>query len=175
LFHSGNRAVAHCCILIAALSFPSWNGFSQTPQTGTSMAQSSTPTKNVSGEGTPNELSVTPELEDKYEILSSGPEPEDILPIRPSFAQTAEPVQDGPVGYTWTDLHTLLPWWQTVTPETLELEYKYPTNDVTIYVPYSSWLPLLEPTQERRGTRELCSRTIWHLWLRRCTIASVVY
>jgi hypothetical protein len=165
-------------MLIASLSFASSKSFAKTPQTATSMAQSSTPTKNVSGEGTPNEVSVTPELEDKYltnVIRSSGPEPEDILPILPSFAQTSEPVQDGPVGYTWTDLHTLLPWWQTVTPETLELEYKYPTNDVTIYVPYSSWLPLLEPTQERRGTREVCNRTIWHLWLRRCTIASVVY
>jgi hypothetical protein len=36
LFHPGNRAVALCCMLMAALSFPSWKGFAQPPQTAAS-------------------------------------------------------------------------------------------------------------------------------------------
>jgi hypothetical protein len=51
LFHPGNRAVDVCCMLIAALSFPSWNGFAQPPQTAASpTAQiSSTPKPEESG------------------------------------------------------------------------------------------------------------------------------
>jgi hypothetical protein len=63
------------------------------------MAQSSPPTKNVSGEETPNEVSVTPETPQ--------------MPVNP----------------VWTNILTLLPWWQTVPPEMLELEFKYPTPD----------------------------------------------
>ena len=36
MFHPGNRAVALCCTLIAALPFPSWKGFTQLPQTAAS-------------------------------------------------------------------------------------------------------------------------------------------
>ncbi len=89
------RALVPCCLLMTLLSSASWKSFAQSPQTATSMAQSSTHTKNVSGEGTPNEVSVTPESPDM------------------------------PAGHTWEDIHSLLPWWQTVPPEMLELEYKW--------------------------------------------------
>jgi hypothetical protein len=59
------------------------------------MAQSSTHTNNVSGEGTPNEVSVMPETPDMR------------------------------AGHTWEDIDSLLPWWQTVPAEMLGLEYKW--------------------------------------------------
>ena len=36
MFHPGNRAVALCCLLIAALPFPPWKGFTQLLQTAAS-------------------------------------------------------------------------------------------------------------------------------------------
>jgi hypothetical protein len=176
-------------MLTAALSFASSKSFAKTPQTAASMAQSSTPTKNVSGEETPNELSLTP-----------------------------EPVQDGPVStYTWTDIRTLR-WRQTVAPEMPELEFKYPTMDfdllrdwplaymwlniLSLETPETPWWQMVRPEAlevehtytypnetleppgpindlrrgELRGTMEVCKRPIWHFWLwRRCTIASVAY
>ena len=133
MFHPGNRAVALGCVLIASLSFASSQSFAKTPQTATRTAPLTTPTKNVPEEGTPNKVSVTPELEDKYltnVILSSGPEPEDILPI-------GWPVRDWPVTYMWTNILSLQTpwWWQTVTPETLEVEHTYTYPNETLEPP----------------------------------------
>jgi len=186
--YTADRALALCCMLIASLFFESSNSYAKTPQTATSTAQSSTPTKNMSGEGRPKEVTVTPETPDM------------------------------PAGHTWEDIRSLLPWWQTVTPEILELEFKYPTTDfdllrdwpiaylwlniLSLETPETPWwrtvkpetlevehtytypnetLEPPEPINDLRrgqltGTREVCNRPLWYFWLRRrCTIASVVY
>jgi hypothetical protein len=62
LFHPGNRAVALCCMLIAALSFPSWKGFAQPPQT------TAPPTAQISSPMPEEQLSHT-KIGDLYDRL----------------------------------------------------------------------------------------------------------
>jgi hypothetical protein len=59
-----------------------------------------------------------------------------------------------------------------VTPETLEVEHTYTYPNETLEPPG----PINDLRRgELRGTMEVCKRPIWYFWLRRCTIASVVY
>ena len=180
-----NRALAPCCLLMTFLSFASGKSFAQAPQTATSMAQSSTPTKNVSGEGTPNEVSVTPVTPDipvshMWTNLRSLQTPRWWQTVPPEMLEveykypTYDLLRDWPLAYMWLNILSLetpeTPWWQTVRPETLEVEHTYPNETLEPPGPINDLR-----RGELRGTMEVCKRPIRHFWRRRCTIASVVY